>query len=65
MPGFPPWNEQTVEQRLDFLHEWLMNVEGAIQSLRAATQGLHERLRLVETANAQPPNPQTPPVPPG
>ena len=63
MPNnWPKWADQTVEQKLDFLHEWLMNIEGAMKRLGAATQGLHERLRVVEAANAAPPTLQTPPV---
>jgi hypothetical protein len=61
MPNtWPAWNDQTIEQKLDFLHEWLMNTNQALNNLRAATQGLHERLRVVEAVNAQPPTPQTP-----
>lgn len=61
--NWPAWKDQTVEQKLDFLHEWLSRVSNAIQSLQGATQGLHERLRAVEAVNAQQPKPQTPPAP--
>lgn len=58
--NWPAWNDQTVAQKLDFLHEWLARVSQAIQSLQGATQGLHERLRVVEAANARPPKPEAP-----
>jgi hypothetical protein len=45
---YPVWKEMKPEEKFEFLHEWLMNVERAIKSLGAQTQGLHERLRRVE-----------------
>jgi hypothetical protein len=45
---YPVWKEMKPEEKFEFLHEWLMNIERAIKSLGAQTQGLHERLRLVE-----------------
>jgi hypothetical protein len=59
MGNHPPWNEQTVEQKLAFVHEWLMNVDAAITSLRGQIQGLDDRLRRVESANVQLPREQT------
>jgi hypothetical protein len=53
--NYPAWKDQTVEQKFDFLHEWLMNVEITVRDLRADTRGLGERLRAVEVANAQRP----------
>jgi hypothetical protein len=46
--AYPVWKEMKPEEKFEFLHEWLMNVERAIKSLGAQTQGLHERLRRVE-----------------
>jgi uncharacterized protein YydD (DUF2326 family) len=57
MPSFPVWKEMTVEQKFEFLHEWLMNVEGRLKNVRADIQDLHERLQKVEAANVQPPIP--------
>jgi len=48
MPDYPPWQNQTLEQKLDFLHEWLVNTDSAIRRLQADNQGLFERLRKVE-----------------
>jgi hypothetical protein len=62
MLDYPPWNQQTVGQKLNFLHEWLTNVDRSMGNRRTGIQGLHERLRAVEPANAQPPKPQNPPA---
>jgi hypothetical protein len=48
MPNYPAWNQMTDAQKFEFLHEWLMNVEGAITRLGAQDQHLFERLRKVE-----------------
>lgn len=56
----PVWNDQTTEQKLAFVHEWLMNVEVAIRDLRGDIRGLTESLRRVEAVNAQPPKPKKP-----
>jgi hypothetical protein len=56
MSNYPVWNEMTAAQKFEFLHEWLMNVEGAIKSLRADIRGLHERLQQAELAGSQMPN---------
>jgi hypothetical protein len=53
--SYPVWKDQTVEQKFDFLHEWLMNVEGVVRDLREDMRGLGERLQAIEAANAQRP----------
>jgi len=60
MTDYPVWNDQTPEQKLAFLHDWLMNVEGAIRGLRADIRGLADSLQRVEAANAQRPTPKNP-----
>jgi hypothetical protein len=59
MPNYPPWKDMSDAQKFEFLHEWLERVSLAVQTLQGATQGLHERLRVVEAANAQRPNPES------
>ena len=56
---YPPWNDQTIEQKLAFVHEWLMNVERAMGAIGARIQGLDDRLQRVEVANAQRPRAET------
>ena len=56
MPQWPAWKDQTPEQKLDFLHEWLMNTEQTIKEIGATTLNLRDRLRRVEEAIAQPPS---------
>ena len=46
--SYPIWNEMKPEEKFEFLHEWLINIESKIKSLSAQDQGLFERLRRVE-----------------
>jgi hypothetical protein len=48
MANYPDWNAMTDAQKFEFLHEWLINVEGAIKRLGSQDQALFERLRRVE-----------------
>lgn len=56
MSKWPAWKDQTQEQKLDFLHEWLMNAEGVVKELGVTTLNLRDRLRAVEEEIARRPN---------
>lgn len=60
MPKWPAWNDQTTEQKLDFLHEWLVNTEETIKQIGGTTLNLRDRLRKVEEEIARRPSAENP-----
>jgi hypothetical protein len=59
MAQWPAWKDQTIDQKLEFLQEWLRNTETAIEKVRSDNQALYERLRRVEVENASRPTPDS------
>ncbi len=55
MPEHPAWNEQSDNEKLSFLHQWLVNTEAKIEELEAAIGELRTRVRQVEEENDERP----------
>jgi hypothetical protein len=55
MPEYPAWTEQSDRQKLEFLHQWLVNSEAKIKDLEGAIGELHAKLRQVEEENDERP----------
>ena len=55
MPEYPAWNEQSDRQKLNFLHQWLVDTEAKIKNLEDLIADLRTRLRQVEEENDQRP----------
>jgi hypothetical protein len=48
MADYPAWKDMTPDQKLDYLKEWLENIDRAVKNIRQNDEGLFQKIREVE-----------------